>query len=37
MGSMMDQFAITGELDNTHDYDSMSQSIIRLIHGTQVA
>ncbi|MCU1585254.1 MAG: transporter permease [Microbacteriaceae bacterium] len=35
--AVMDQFAITGELDNTHDYDSMSQSIIRLIHGTQVA
>ncbi|MDO9397325.1 MAG: sugar ABC transporter ATP-binding protein [Herbiconiux sp.] len=30
--AVMDQFTLTGTLDNTHDYDAMSQSIIRLIH-----
>ena len=31
--AVMDRFAITGEVENTHDYDSMSQSVIRLIHA----
>ncbi|TFC91781.1 MULTISPECIES: sugar ABC transporter ATP-binding protein [Cryobacterium] len=31
--AVMDRFAITGEVENSHDYDEMSQSIIRLIHG----
>ena len=30
---VMDRFAITGEVDNTHDYDTMSQAVIRLIHA----
>jgi ribose transport system ATP-binding protein len=31
--AVMDRFAITGERTNTHEYDSMSQEIIRLIHS----
>jgi ribose transport system ATP-binding protein len=31
--AVMDRFAITGEVENTHDYDTMSQSVIRLIHA----
>ncbi len=30
--AVMDRFTVTGTVDNTHDYDAMSQSIIRLIH-----
>ena len=30
---VMDRFAISGDVQNTHDYDSMSQSVIRLIHA----
>ncbi|HEY5224103.1 MAG TPA: sugar ABC transporter ATP-binding protein [Microbacteriaceae bacterium] len=31
--TVMDRFAMTGELDNAHDYDTMSQSVIHLIHA----
>jgi ribose transport system ATP-binding protein len=31
----MREFAIVGELDNDHDYDRMSQSVIRFIHDGQ--
>ena len=32
--AVMGDFTIRGELDNDHDYDRMSQQIIRLIHAT---
>ncbi len=35
--AVMRDFAIVGELDNDHDYDRMSQSIIRFIHDGQGA
>jgi ribose transport system ATP-binding protein len=31
--SVMDDYSITGEIKNTHDYDSMSRQVIRLIHS----
>ncbi|GLK16047.1 sugar ABC transporter ATP-binding protein [Herbiconiux flava] len=31
--AVMDRFVITGERENSHEYDSMSQEIIRLIHS----
>ncbi len=31
--AVMDRFAITGEVENDHDYDSMSREVIRLIHA----
>ncbi|MGI5520125.1 sugar ABC transporter ATP-binding protein [Micromonospora sp. CA-259024] len=33
--AVMREFAIVGELDNDHDYDRMSQSVIRFIHDGQ--
>ncbi|GAB3937291.1 hypothetical protein GCM10027614_15260 [Micromonospora vulcania] len=33
--TVMREFAVVGELDNDHDYDRMSQSVIRLIHDDQ--
>ena len=31
--SVMDNFTISGEVQNTHDYDEMSQKVIHLIHS----
>lgn len=31
--AVMDSFALSGIVENTHDYDSMSQDVIRLIHA----
>ena len=31
--AVMAEFAVVGELANDHEYDRMSQSIIRLIHA----
>ncbi|WP_406300802.1 sugar ABC transporter ATP-binding protein [Embleya sp. NBC_00888] len=31
---VMRDYRIAGEVANTHDYDSVSQAVIRLIHGT---
>ncbi|MFF5199307.1 sugar ABC transporter ATP-binding protein [Micromonospora parva] len=33
--AVMREFAIVGELDNDHDYERMSQSVIRFIHDGQ--
>ena len=33
--AVMREFAIVGELDNDHDYDRMSRSVIRFIHDGQ--
>ena len=36
--AVMDRFVINGELENSHDYDSMSRDVIHLIHsGAEVA
>ncbi len=35
--AVMGDFAVRGELANDHDYDRMSQAIIRLIHATDGA
>ncbi len=32
---VMNDMRLVGELENTHDYDGMSQAIIRLIHGAE--
>jgi ribose transport system ATP-binding protein len=34
--AVMDQFAITGEVENTHEYAAMSSAVIRLIHQETV-
>lgn len=31
--AVMDSFAMAGTVENTHDYDTMSQDVIRLIHA----
>ena len=35
--AVMGDFTVRGELANDHDYDRMSQQIIRLIHATEAA
>jgi len=35
--AVMQDFAITGIVDNTHDYESMSKSVIRLIHDEPIS
>ncbi|GLW99091.1 sugar ABC transporter ATP-binding protein [Microtetraspora sp. NBRC 16547] len=35
--AVMRDFAVAGELVNDHEYDRMSQAVIRLIHGSQEA
>ena len=30
---VMDQYIGRGEVENTHDYDTMSKAVIRLVHG----
>lgn len=35
--AVMQDFAITGEVVNTHDYEQMSKAVIRLIHEEQPA
>jgi ribose transport system ATP-binding protein len=34
---VMDQFIVRGEVDNTHDYDTMSTAVIHHIHGSEAA
>jgi len=35
--AVMDSFTLAGTVDNTHDYDSMSQDVIRMIHAKALA
>jgi ribose transport system ATP-binding protein len=34
---VMDRFIVRGEVDNTHDYDTMSTAVIHHIHGSEAA
>ena len=34
---VMDQYIVRGEVENTHDYDSMSKAVIDHIHGSEAA
>jgi ribose transport system ATP-binding protein len=34
---VMDQYIVRGEVDNTHDYDTMSKAVIDHIHGSEAA
>ncbi|MBP2411792.1 ribose transport system ATP-binding protein [Arthrobacter stackebrandtii] len=35
--AVMDSFTLSGTVDNSHDYDTMSQDVIRLIHNKALA